>query len=145
MTIVSALRSISQRPGVTSPRMRTAKPGPGNGWRMTISLGRPNSAPSSRTSSLNRQRSGSISSNFIFSGKPPTLWWLFISAAGLPPIGTDSITSGYRVPCARNLALPTLRVAFWKTSMNVLPMILRFVSGSVIPRSFRMNKFVESS
>ena len=112
---------------------------------MTISFGRPSSAPSSRTSSLNRQRNGSSSLNFIFSGKPPTLWWLLISAAGLPPIGTDSMTSGYSVPCARNFALPTLRVAFWKTSMNVLPIILRFVSGSVTPRSLRINKSAESS
>ena len=29
------------RSGVTSPRMRTAKPGPGNGWRITISSAGP--------------------------------------------------------------------------------------------------------
>ena len=34
--------------------MRTARPGPGNGWRQTISSGRPSSSPTARTSSLNR-------------------------------------------------------------------------------------------
>ena len=34
--------------------IRTPSPGPGNGWRHTISSGRPSSVPSRRTSSLNR-------------------------------------------------------------------------------------------
>ena len=40
--------------------MRMASPGPGNGCRHTIASGRPRSAPSARTSSLNSVRSGSI-------------------------------------------------------------------------------------
>jgi GMP synthase (glutamine-hydrolysing) len=39
---------------VTSPMIRMARPGPGNGWRWTIASGRPSSVPTSRTSSLNR-------------------------------------------------------------------------------------------
>ena len=35
--MASAARRISARSGVTSPMMRTARPGPGNGWRQTIS------------------------------------------------------------------------------------------------------------
>ena len=41
--------------------IRTASPGPGNGWRQTISSGRPSSSPTRRTSSLKRFRSGSTS------------------------------------------------------------------------------------
>ena len=39
--MASAARRISARSGVTSPTMRTARPGPGNGWRHTMSWGRP--------------------------------------------------------------------------------------------------------
>ena len=39
---------------MTSPRQRTARPGPGNGCRQTISSGRPSCRPSWRTSSLNK-------------------------------------------------------------------------------------------
>ena len=35
----SAFWRISTRSRVTSPRMRTASPGPGKGWRQTILLG----------------------------------------------------------------------------------------------------------
>ena len=58
----------------TSPRMRTPRPGPGNGWRNTMSCGRPSARPSSRTSSLNSSRSGSSSFRCSVSGRPPTLW-----------------------------------------------------------------------
>ena len=63
----------------------------GNGWRQTISSGRPSSSPITRTSSLNRLRSGSTSSNCMSSGRPPTLWWDLILAASLVP---DSMMSG---------------------------------------------------
>ena len=76
-----------------------AKPGPGKGWRATISSGRPSSRPTARTSSLNSSRSGSTSLNFRSSGRPPTLWWLLMFAAPVPP--PDSTTSGYSVPCTR--------------------------------------------
>ena len=69
-------------PRVTSPRQRTARPGPGNGCRQTTSSGSPSSRPSRRTSSLNRSRSGSISSKPSSAGRPPTLWCSLIVAAG---------------------------------------------------------------
>ncbi len=37
--MLSAARRMSQRAGVTAPRMRTARPGPGNGWRVDNFLG----------------------------------------------------------------------------------------------------------
>ena len=58
--------------------MRTASPGPGNGWRQTNSSSSPSVAPSARTSSLNSARSGSTRANRSRSGSPPTLWWLLI-------------------------------------------------------------------
>ncbi len=102
-TIASASCSSATRSRVTSPMMRTARPGPGNGWRHTISSGRPSSSPRRRTSSLNRSRSGSMSSRRMSSGSPPTLWWLLITAAvpSAPPV---SMRSGYSVPCTRILA-----------------------------------------
>ena len=42
-TIASAARSVSSRSRVTSPTIRIPRPGPGNGWRCTISSGRPSS------------------------------------------------------------------------------------------------------
>ena len=41
------------------------------------------------------------------SGRPPTLWWLLISA-DCPTMATDSMTSGYRVPWARKSTVPEL-------------------------------------
>ena len=38
-TMASAWRRISARSGVTAPMMRTPRPGPGNGWRQTMSCG----------------------------------------------------------------------------------------------------------
>ena len=54
ITIQSASRSVSSRSAVTSPMIRIARPGPGNGWRWTIASGSPSAVPTSRTSSLNR-------------------------------------------------------------------------------------------
>src|SRR3954451_21371234 len=82
--MASALRRISHFSSVTSPGMRMARPGPGNGWRPTNASGSPSSRPSSRTSSLNNSRSGSTSFMFIRSGSPPTLWWLLIVTDGRP-------------------------------------------------------------
>ena len=56
-------RSMSSRSSVTSPMIRMPRPGPGNGWRQTISSGRPSSRPTWRTSSLNSVRNGSTSAN----------------------------------------------------------------------------------
>ena len=83
--------------------IRTPRPGPGNGWRHTISSGRPSSCPSARTSSLNSSRSGSTSSRRMSSGRPPTLWWLLMTAA-VPSVPPHSMRSGYSVPCTRNSA-----------------------------------------
>ena len=54
-----------------------------------------------RTSSLNRVRSGSMSWNLMSFGRPPTLWCDLMLAAPSPQ--PDSTTSGYSVPCTRNL------------------------------------------
>ena len=82
-TIASASRSVSSRGLVTSPRQRTARPGPGERVPPDDLLGQARAArPSWRTSSLNRSRSGSISSNSRSSGRPPTLWCSLIVAAG---------------------------------------------------------------
>ena len=67
--------------------MRTASPGPGNGWRSTRWAGSPSSRPSSRTSSLKSQRSGSTSLRCMRSGRPPTLWWVLITCAPQPRRG----------------------------------------------------------
>ena len=81
MTMASAARRISARSGVTSPMMRTARPGPGKGWRHTISSGSPSSSPTARTSSLNSGRRGSTSAKAMSSGSPPTLWCDLMVAA----------------------------------------------------------------
>ena len=78
--------------GVISPMMRTARPGPGKGWRQTKSSGMPSSRPAFRTSSLKRSRRGSIMPLKEMSfGRPPTLWWLLMTAASPVPL---SMTSG---------------------------------------------------
>ena len=71
--------------------MRIARPGPGKGWRQTIRSGRPSSAPTARTSSLNSIRSGSTSSKSRSSGRPPTLWWDLIVAAPVAAAGLDHV------------------------------------------------------
>src|SRR3712207_8907024 len=47
-------------------------------FRSTSLSGIPSSAATTRTSSLKRLRKGSTRSRSITSGRPPTLWWLFI-------------------------------------------------------------------
>src|SRR6218665_2938828 len=96
MKIASAWRSRSAYSFFTSPRMRTPRPGPGNGWRETISGGSPRATPNSRTSSLNRSRSGSSSFRPSCSGRPPTVWWLLVvygffvvGAARFDDVGVD--------------------------------------------------------
>ena len=120
--------------------MRIPRPGPGKGWRQTISSGSPSSKPTWRTSSLNRVRSGSTSVNFKSSGRPPTLWCDLILAVPVPP--PDSTTSGYNVPCTKNSTSPPAaisRAAFSKERINSRPMIFRLVSGSVTPASALKN------
>ena len=55
------------------------------------------------THTLNSSRRGSMSENWRSSGSPPTLWCdLMVCECfwPLPGGGQDSMTSGYRVPCA---------------------------------------------
>ena len=60
-------------------------------------------------------------------------------SADCPTIATDSITSGYSVPCARKSTCPSFAASASNTSMNVAPMIFRFVSGSTTPASRSRN------
>ena len=89
--------------------------------------------PTRRTSSLKSSRSGSMSLSFMRSGRPPTLWWLLITALG--PLHADALDH-VRVERALHQVFRVFDVG-WRassnTSMNSLPMILRFFSGSVTP------------
>ena len=126
----SAARTVSTVSLFTSPMILTASPGPGKGCRFTISSGKPNSLPTSLTSSLKRFLNGSINSKSMSSGNPPTLWWLFIRAASLVP---DSITSGYKVPCTRKRASSIPAAASSNKRIKSSPIIFLFSSGSNTP------------
>src|SRR2546426_210513 len=65
----------------------------------------------------------------MFSGRPPTLWWVLIRSRSCPPL---SIQSGAIVPWTRWSA-PRLCASRSKSSMNVRPMTVRFFSGSTMP------------
>ena len=56
-----------------------------------MASGSPSSVPTLRTSSLNSARSGSTSANCRSSGSPPTLWWLLIVDAPVPPPDLDDV------------------------------------------------------
>ena len=89
-----------------------------------------------RTSSLNRKRSGSTSLSAIFSGRPPTLWWLLILCAAwaFRRARFDHI----RIDGAlhQEIHLAELRApAASNARMKVSPMARRLCSGSVMPRS----------
>ena len=74
------------------------------------------------------------------SGRPPTLWWVLISALSPPP---DSTMSGYSVPCTRKRGASDAResrAASSNTRMNVSPMILRLRSGSTTSSSAPRNR-----
>ena len=64
--------------------IRMPSPGPGKGWRATMSSGSPSSRPIAAPHPLNSSRSGSTSLNFRSGGKPPTLWWLLMLAVPAP-------------------------------------------------------------
>ena len=70
------------------------------------------------------------------SGRPPTLWWDFITFALPEAAPADSITSGYIVPWAKNLISLSLIASWSKISINVLPIIFLFCSGSLSFESF---------
>ena len=118
--------------------MRTPSPGPGNGWRHTISSGRPSSSPTLRTSSLNRLRSGSTSSKSMSSGRPPTLWWLLMR--GRVAACPTRSRRGRACP-ARGTGRPRCPpAASSNTRMNSSPIALRFSSGSMTPASRSKNR-----
>ena len=79
------------RSGESAPKQRIARPGPGKRMLMQdVGIDAQESAPISRTSSLKKRRSGSMSlSRLHSSGKPPTLWWLLMvwarATAGCAP------------------------------------------------------------
>ncbi len=113
-----------------------ASPGPGKGCRSATD--KPSSRPTFRTSSLYRSRSGSTRQSFMISGRPPTLWCDLITARSSSP---DSIQSGAMVPWTRQVMSSFSAVSsnIW---MNLLPMIFRFFSGSVMPWRDVVNSFV---
>src|SRR3989304_2418318 len=74
MRMKSALRRISSFSAVTSPMQRMARPGPGKGCRQTMSVSRPSSSPTRRTSSLKRKRRGSGSFSVIAGRGAPARW-----------------------------------------------------------------------
>ncbi len=79
---------------MTSPRMRTANPGPKE-WLAGEDLPEHTQiAADAAASSLKRSQHASQSNfNFMRSGKPPTLWWLLMVWLG-PFTLEDSMTSG---------------------------------------------------
>ena len=112
--------------------MRTPRPGPGNGWRYTISRGRPSSTPRRRTSSLNSSRSGSTSFRFMCSGRPPTLWCDLMTCA-LPVLRAGRLDD-VRIDRALREelhAVELVRLPRRTPRRTVRPMILRLASGSV--------------
>lgn len=135
---------------VTSPRIRIASPGLGNGCRFRNDCGIPRKPPSLRTSSLNNHLSGSTVFNRMIPGTSPTLWWLLFFWE-LPhdgeisfPVdssergGRDSIMLGYIVPCNKNSSVilsffPNKLPNSSKTAIHLVPIIFRFVSGSSTP------------
>ena len=90
LRMASDSRTASSLSRVMAPRHLTPSPGPGKGWRYTISCGRPSSMPQARTSSLKSCFNGSTSSNLRSSGSPPTLWWDFTILAVFVPLSMIS-------------------------------------------------------
>ena len=92
LKIRSASFKIFNLSSVISPMILIARPGPGKGCLNTKFSGIPSSKPTFLTSSLNKSLRGStISLKSTWSGSPPTLWWLLITAPFPRPL---SITSG---------------------------------------------------
>ena len=73
----------------------------------------PRSRPTARTSSLNSSRSGSTSVKRIRSGRPPTLWWLLMTAEG-PRTETDSMTSGIERALCQEIEWAESRALFFE-------------------------------
>ena len=124
--------------GVTSPIILTANPGPGNGCLINNFSGTPKIFAIFLTSSLYNSLNGSRIFKSSQSGKPPTLWCDFITAAG--PFDTPlSITSGYNVPWASHLKGPFFSANSVNTWINSSPTIILFFSGSSIPFNLSKN------
>ena len=99
-----------------------------------MSSGRPSCSPSLRTSSLNRSRSGSISSKPSSAGRPPTLWCSLILAAW--PVGACRRTRSRRGRACPGRGSGRLGIRaglVGKHSMKACPMRRRFSCGSVTP------------
>ena len=128
INILSASCNSLTFSSVTSSITLIPKPGPGNGCLFINSSRSPKFLPSLLTSSLNKFLKGSINSNLQSFGKPPTLWCDLI-VCDKPSSLADSITSGYIVPCAKNLisfSSCNFLACSLNTSMNSLPIIFLF-------------------
>ena len=131
--VVGQLQYGPRARAVTSPRIRTARPGPGKGWRSRISAGMPRSRPMRRTSSLKRSRSGSISFSFIVGRQAADVVVALdglrraLDRGRLDHIG---IERALHQPGDRRILAADVpgcaRASSSKTAMNSLPMILRF-------------------
>jgi len=93
--------------------IRTKGPGPGNGWRQTISSGRPSSVQTCDTSSVNSRRSGSTASEVMSSGSRDVVWLLILAALAVP----DSDDVGVKGP-ARGTWRPDPPAVASKMRMN---------------------------
>ena len=138
----AARRGRSRRPcgasraSPRSPRRgtRTARPGPGNGCRQTTSSGRPSSRPSRRTSSLNRSRSGSISSKPEFRRQAAdVVVQLDRRRRAVGARRRSRSRPGRACPGPGSARRGCDFASCLNTSMNTWPMIFRFSCGSVTP------------
>ena len=125
---------------VISPGILTANPGPGKGCLFKIESGTFNFFPRILTSSLKSSFKGSINLKFNFFGSPPTLWCDLIFAEGAPLTDIDSITSGYKVPCAKYFIDLYFFDSLVKISINNFPIIFLFFSGLITFFNLLRNK-----
>ena len=147
--IASASRRMSSRSRVTSPMIRMPRPGPGNGWRQTISGGRPSCSPTSAHLVLEQgaQRLDQLELEVV--GQPAdVVVGLDVggagAAAGLDDVGVERALHEERDRRRRvggERRRTTSTSAASKTRMNSRPMILRFSSGSLTPASASRNCF----
>ncbi len=124
--------------------MRMPSPGPGNGWRQTISSGTPSSRPTRRTSSLNSVRSGSTRLELQVLRQPPDVVVALDGRGAVATAGLDDVRVQRALDEELDRSRPrpadaatTSAAASSKTRMNSRPMILRLVSGSLTPASAR--------
>ena len=129
-TIASAWRSSSRSCGVISPSMRTARPGPGNGWRSTISSGRPE-RPADRADLVLEQvleRLDQLELH-VFWQTADVVVRLDLDR-GFRVLGRRSRSRPDRAcPGPGTGTAPTFSASASKTRMNVSPIVFRFCSG----------------